>query len=64
MAPTGGNLKPFSLDEDLDSSKEGMPPLPVMRLTSQLCDSSVNDSLSGVDSSSLMIEEVDMADCD
>ncbi|XP_060600102.1 cell division cycle protein 16 homolog [Ruditapes philippinarum] len=57
MAPTG--VPGFSLDDHNDS--KDLPPPPMMRLTSQLEDSSVADS-SAVDSSSLMIEEVEMGD--
>ena len=54
----------MNLDDDLDSSKEAMPPPPIKRLTWHLDDSSANESQSELDSSSLMIEEVDMAVCD
>ncbi|XP_052785133.1 cell division cycle protein 16 homolog isoform X1 [Mya arenaria] len=54
----------YSLDGvGLDSSQDSIIMPPVMRLTSQLDDSSVNES-SELESSNLMIEEVEMGDCD
>jgi len=61
-APTGSLRHKLRLDR-LDTSLESNDPPPVMRLTSQLDDSSPNDS-SALESSSLVIEEVEMGDCD
>ncbi|KAL4220240.1 anaphase promoting complex subunit cdc16 [Mactra antiquata] len=65
-APTGMSIPKFSLDDSSDCLPAPQQPVaPVMRLTSQLHDSSFStENTSAVDSSSLMIEEVEMSDCD
>lgn len=61
-APTGEVVKPLNLEVAFSSKEESMAP--VQRLTWNLDDSSASESLPGAESSSLMIEEVEMSDCD